>query len=712
MVLPAILICYLGEVAYSKGKPAPTPIGYRLTPVSGSAVKLEHGFWADRIKLHVEVTIPHVLKTLEIDCENPVPARAQLALVRTLEGVSHSLMIGRDSKLESLMDKISAKIGALYKTGENTFCPACAEAPAFYYLATGKKTAWLAAAQEHARRIAKEHFDEKGNPIKEPPGHAGVGQSIISLYQATGDKFYRDLAQRFMDARGMPATGQRRWPKFAAQHQPVTRMNEPGGHAGSFGWFAAALVDVGALTGDKKYGAAAQRIWRNMVDTRMCITGGTGAISKWEGFGEPYAIHRGGYNETCAASGQVFYNYRLFMLTGRAKYFDVMEVVLLNGFLASTSLEGNRFFYRNRLESGGGIGRQPDRRVPCCHGSVCRTIPQVPGYMYAHTDSDIYVPFYARNATTIGLAAGRVGLRQETQYPFDGCVSLTVSPAVDGQKFALKLRIPTWAREKFMPGALYSYLAPPREKWSVKVNGQLFQAGLDKGFAVVDRKWKSGDKVQLDLPMPVRINTCIDKVEAYRGRLAVTRGPLVYCAEEVDQDGPVHRLGLGKVPTASQSEVTTIEEGILKGIPTISFPGVRRVADKQRSTTIRLVPYYCWDNRGDKSMGVWIPRGSVGPVKPLKWIPWTGTKLPRSGAGQITTVIFENKSKRSVKIVWIGYRGRRQPYGRLDPNGTHSQGTRASAVWLITDEKDKPLGHFIAGPEISRAVIPSDPKNN
>ena len=706
-ILAGIVICSLVASAYPKDKPTAAPIGYPLTPVSSRDVKLERGFWADRIKLHREVTIPHVLKTLQIDWAAPVPSRSQLALVRTLEGVSHCLMIRRDPKLEALMDKISAKIGELYKTGENTFCPVCPESAAYYYLATGKKTAWLAAAQEQARRNAKEYFDEKGNPIKEPPPHAGVGQSIISLYLATGDTFYRDLAQRYMDARGMPATGQRLWPKFAAQHQPVDRMNEPGGHAGSFGWFASALVDVGALTGEEKYGAAAGRIWQNMVDTRMCITGGTGAVSRWEGFGEPYAIHRGGYNETCAASGQVFYNYRLFMLTGHAKYCDVMEVVLWNGFLASTSLDGKSFFYRNRLESGGGIGRQPDRRVPCCHGSVCRTVPQVPGYMYAHTDSDVYVPFYASNATTVSLAGGRVGLRQETKYPFEGRVNLTVSPASDGQKFALRLRIPTWASEKFMPGALYSYLATSSEKWSVRINGKVCETRLDKGFAIVDRSWKSGDRIQLDLPMDAHVNTCIDKVEAYRNRIALTRGPLVYCAEEVDHGGPVHRLGLGEVPTAQQIKVTTMKEGILKGLPTISLPGIQRVDSKQQATTIRLVPYYCWGNRGDKSMAVWIPRGPVGPAKLLKWIPRTGAKLPRSRAGEITTVTFENKTKHRVKIVWVGYRGRHQPYGELDPGGTRSQGTYSGSVWLITDDKDKPLGHFTAEPQISRAVIPA-----
>ena len=387
-------------------------------------------------------------------------------------------------------------------------------------------------------------------------------------------------------------------------------MNEPGGHAGSFGWFASALVDVGALSGDKKYGDAAKRIWKSMVDTRMCITGGCGAVGKWEGFGAPYAIGRGGYNETCAASGQVFYNYRLFMLTQEAKYFDLMEVVLFNGLLSGVSISEDKFFYRNILESGGRAARRESRRVPCCHGSIARTIPQVPGYMYAHTDKDIYVTLYAANSTKIPLGGGKVGIKQETKYPFDGRVILTVSSASDGRKFNLRLRIPTWAQDRFMPGALYSFVKRSPKNWEIRVNGQLVKTKLEKGFAVIERPWKSGDKVQFDLPMPVQISTCIDKVKAYLGRVAVTRGPLVYCAEEVDNNGQVQRLAIGRPPAAGQIKISTIPDGVLKGVNTISFPAVERQGDQERPLDIHLVPYYSWNNRGAKSMTVWIPRSS------------------------------------------------------------------------------------------------------
>ena len=621
MLLAGLLLSAAGTSSQAAEKTSnggfatkPALLGYPLKPVPINEVKLDEGFWAQRMKTHMDVTIPHVLKTLNIDYADPKPGKSALALVRTLEGAAYCLMIKPDPKLQSMMDKICANIGDQCSQGNRWF-GGCPEAAVFHYFATGKVNGWLKEADKEYRRRAAEYFDKDGKWLKEPEPHAYYGMAVVSLYMATGSEYYRDLARKFMDIRGMPATRKRTWPKFAAQHKPVSEMNEPGGHAGSFGWFAAALVDVGALSGDKKYRDAAERIWKNMVDTRMCITGGCGAVGKWEGFGEPYAIGRGGYNETCAASGQVFYNHRLFMLTREARYFDMMEAVLFNGLLSGVSLDGDKFFYCNPLESDGRAARQESRRVPCCHGSIARTIPQVPGYMYAHTDSDIYVTLYAANSTKIALGAGQVGIKQETKYPFDGRVVLTVSPAAVGQKSNLHLRIPTWAREKFIPGALYSFVKSPPKNWEVRVNGQLVKTKLEKGFAVIERTWKSGDKVQLDLPMPVQISTCIDKVEAYLGRLAVTRGPLVYCAEEVDTNGRTQRLAIGKLPAAEQIKISTIPDGILKGVSKISFPGVEPQGDKEQAVDIHLVPYYSWNNRGAKSMTVWIPRSSGSSQK-------------------------------------------------------------------------------------------------
>ena len=704
VIFQGLVLPVLGQAP--KGRTQLVPIGYPLTPVSLRQVALGDGFWGDRMETHLEVTIPHVLKTLGVDYADPRPGRSALALVRTLEGVSHSLLLKDDKELRAMMEKMCANAGQESREGNRWF-GAVAKAPALFSVVTGRSNAWLEECLKEYRLRDKEYFDKGGSYLKEPEPHAYYGMAIIGLYQATGDKYFKKLAQKFMDIRGMPATGQRTWPKFAAQHLPVEEMKEPGGHAGSFGWFAAALVDVGALSGEKKYGDAAIRIWQDMVDTRICITGGTGAVSKWEGFGEPYQFGRGGYNETCAASGQVFYNYRLGMLTKDAKFFDLMEAVLFNGFLSGVSLSGNKFFYTNLLESGGKVARQEDRRVPCCHGSVARTIPQVARYLYAHADADLYLPLYTTSSATVPMKAGSVRVAQETKYPFEGKVKFAIDPEKDGQKINLHLRIPTWTGEQFMPGKLYDFIGPATGKWTIEVNGEPVKARLKKGFAVLERSWKAGDKVELKLPMPVRFSSCIDKVKATKGRLAVTRGPLVFCAEEVDNEGPVRRFSFPDVPKADQVKVSNLEDGVLKGMKMLHLPGAQKVDDEQRPAVIRMIPYFSWENRGSKSMSVWIPQGQIENAPPLPWHPTTDFKnVPKSGKGGQTEIIFENHFGKSVKLYWINYRGGRQSYGQIKPGEKRAQGTYANATWAVTDDKDKLLGYFIAGHEIASGLIP------
>ncbi len=704
-----ILSCLLVDGVPAAIKPA--PIGYSITPIDLSEVNLEEGFWSERMKTHANVTIPHVLQALGVNYADPQPGRSALALVRTLEGVSHSLRREENLELREMMERMCSNIGKSIREGNEWF-GAVPEAPAFLYLATGKKNDWLKEALKEYRKRDEEYFGTDGSYLKEPESHAYYGMAIVSLYQATGEEYFKNLAQKFMDIRGMPATGQRTWPKFAAQHKPVQEMNEPGGHAGSFGWFASALVDVAALTGESKYGEAAQRIWKNMVNTRICITGGTGSVSRWEGFGEPFAIGRGGYNETCAASGQVFYNYRLGMLTKDAQYFDVMEAVLYNGFLSGVSLSGNKFFYTNVLESAGHAARREDRRVPCCHGSVARTIPQVPSYFYGYDKNDIYVTLYASSSTNIPLSAGKVGITQRTKYPFDGKIKLTITPKKTEQTFNLRLRIPTWTGKKFIPSELYFFLSPTKEQWQLRLNGKPVKAKMEKGFAILGRNWNSGDEVELYLPMPVRFSECIEKVKAYRERVAVTCGPLVFCAEGVDNNGPVRLVFLPAIPKPEQVNVSTIPNGTLKGMTMIRFPGMRKTDSEPSPSSIKLVPYFSWENRGAKSMSVWFSRGENKDTEPLKFHPSINFQaVPRSKRGPQTEVIFENHSENPVKLYWIGYKGERQAYGTIKPKEKRTQVTYANNTWVVTDNKDKPIGYFLAGHQISRALIPDARKN-
>jgi len=311
----------------------------------------------------------------------------------------------------------------------------------------------------------------------------------------------------------------------------------------------------------------------------------------------------------------VFFNHRLFLHHRDAKFFDVAEVALLNNSLAGVNMDGDRFFYVNPLEADGirlfnhgNAGRAPWFDCACCPSNIARIMPQVSGYMYAANGAEIYCLLYGSSRTEITLEAGTVGIVQKSDYPFDGNVVLSLSLNTP-QEFAAKLRIPTWAQDQFVPGHLYSYLDEKSPTWTVHVNGEQVNPQLEKGFAIVAREWQNGDTVELNLPMPVRFAVCDKKVTANIDRVAVTRGPLVYCAEEADNDGLVQRFILPDFPGAGASAVEAIADGKLAGMPQLTIPAHELVAnDQEQRTSLRLVPYFAWNNRGNGSMNVWFPR--------------------------------------------------------------------------------------------------------
>ena len=464
---------------------------------------------------------------------------------------------------------------------------------------------------------------------------------MCKLYRVTGNRLYLDMAQRFLDIRGVtyrPEGEGTMSPSYAQQHKPVIEQTEAVGHAVRAGYLYAGMADVSALTGDMSYARAAEKIWHDIVDTKMHIIGGLGATHGIEGFGPAYDLpNRQTYNETCAAVANVLFNFRMYLLHKDAKYFDVAEVALLNNSLAGMGMAGDSFFYVNVLETDGvptfnhgSKGRAEWFGCACCPSNLARLIPQVSGYMYSHTDDEIYLGLYGSSRTSIPLAGGDVAIEQKSDYPFDGRILLKIDPSTD-QRFALKLRIPTWAREQFVPGKLYHYIDDLEPQWTLKVNGQGVDASLAKGFATVERTWKAGDTVELDLPMPVRYSKAIDQVEANRDRIAITRGPLVYCAEQADN--PASR----KTGRTSRHRPAVLHSGtcrsfrdpdrshrrrIAAGRGTSFDPGdggrqvrltgtarrVLREIDLSPSSTVKLIPYYAWNNRGEDSMIVWLPR--------------------------------------------------------------------------------------------------------
>jgi len=640
---------------------------YPLRPLSFEKVKLEDAFWLPRLQTLTEVTVPFALdKTLPAvdnlkkcgdllhgrDDKKPFSHRfISSDLYKVMEGAAYSLMITPDPKLERRLDEIIETIGDaqqddgyLYvshicgvanpgEMGETPYSWVVHshelynmghmyEAAVAYYRATGKKR-WLEISEKSARHINRVFFEgdpayNDGKPVMQAPGHQELELALCDLYRVTGEQNYLDMAKRFLDIRGVtyqPEGEGVMSPTYAQQHLPVREQGEAVGHAVRAGYLYAGMADVSALTGDRSLGDAVDRIWQNIVDTRMHITGGLGAVHGTEGFGPEYELpNASAYNETCAAIANVFFNFRQYLLHQDARYFDVAENALFNNTLAGISISGDEFFYVNPLEADGiknfnhgKKGRSPWFDCACCPSNLARLLPKLSGYMYAHMDEDIFVTLYGSSRTTIPLAGGNVEIRQTSAYPYDGRVELSVQPEA-GQTFALKLRIPTWTSDQLVPGELYRYLDSNGEKWSVEINGEPVDAPVTKGFATLQRTWSPGDKVVLNLPMPVRYSTCSPTVEANRDRVAITRGPLVYCAEEIDNGSEkVQRFFLPAPGEGGEATVDVVTGDPLNGVVGVSVPGMEVAGDVSRAARIEMIPYHAWNNRGEASMIVWIP---------------------------------------------------------------------------------------------------------
>jgi len=640
---------------------------YPLKPVSFDKVKLEDNFWLPRLKTQIRVTVPHALKETEPAVENlrrcgdiihgrggpkPFPHRFICSdLYKVMEGAAYLLMIERAPELERRMDEIISIIadaqsddGYLYvahlcgvanprEMGETPYSWVVHshelynmghmyEGAVAYYRATGKDK-WLKVAEKSAQHINKVFFEgdpnyNNGKPVMQAPGHEELELALCKLYRVTGKKLYLDMAKKFLDIRGATYCPQGEGvmsPTYAQQHKPVVEQETAVGHAVRAGYLYAGMADVSALTQDMAYAQAVEKIWHDIIDTKMHIIGGLGAIHGIEGFGKAYELpNKDTYNETCAAVANVFFNFRMFLLHKDANYFDVAEVALLNNALAGISLEGDTFFYVNVLEADGikkfnhgSAGRSPWFGCACCPSNLARLMPQVSGYMFAHTADEIYLGLYGSSQTEISMPGSKVEIKQVTDYPFDGRITLEVNPATS-QRFALKLRIPTWARNKFVPGALYHYIDGLNPEWTLKVNNQKVHPEIIKGFAAIERTWQRGDKVELNLPMPLRFNQAIDEVEANRNRIAVTRGPLVYCAEQTDNENKkVQRFFIPEPCDPEKVNMDTIQGGLLKGVLMASVPGREVAEGTSRAATIKMIPYYAWNNRGEDSMIIWIP---------------------------------------------------------------------------------------------------------
>jgi DUF1680 family protein len=432
---------------------------------------------------------------------------------------------------------------------------------------------------------------------------------LAKLYRKTGDERCLSLAKFFLDCRGKGS-------EYSQDYAPVFEQREAVGHAVRANYLYSGMADVAALTGDTTYIAAIDAIWENVVSKKLHITGGGGARASGEAYGDNYELPNRCYNETCAAIAYMFWNHRMFLMTGEAKYMDVFERTLYNGFLSGVSLSGDRFFYPNPLEydgkevnNHGHAGRAPWFGCACCPPNVLRTMASLGGYAYAVKDDQLLVNIYAQSDARAEVNGSSIEVSQQTNYPWDGAVKLTITPAKAGE-FALCLRLPEWVLGKPVPSDLYTYDDPTPGTWTVSVNGKPAQPELSDGYAKLRRDWKPGDVVELQLPMPVRQVTGNEKIAATRGLVSLERGPIVYTFEGLDNDGSVGDIILP--PAAQVTPVVKAE--LLNGVTILDISGAQRVTRRPDGGTTEspchavAIPYASWNNRGLSPMSVWLGR--------------------------------------------------------------------------------------------------------
>lgn len=673
---PARWICAaivtLTSVARAAEEPRP---GYPLKPVPFNEVMLVDTFWTPRLQTQRQTLVPYSFRQTE-EALGDLKAAAELLagrkpdpmppphryrtsdLFKVMEGAAYLLANHRDPKLERQMDAIVDVIAAAqepdgYLNATRTLYPHdkinmmgdgrytyedhshelyivghLYEAAVAYARATGK-TKLLDVAERNAQHVHRAFFvggDPKyndGKPVNQAPGHQEIELALVKLAEATGKREYLDTAQKFLDIRGV--THQPRGegvfaPTYAQQHAAVVDQTEPVGHAVRATYLYSGMADVGAMLGSDRYNAALDKIWTNIVDTRMHITGGLGAVHGIEGFGPEFELpNADAFDETCAAVGNVFFNWRLFLLHRDARYLDVAELALYNNVLAGVNFAGDRFFYVNPLAADGfrpfnhgTAERAPWFGTACCPTNLARLIPQVPGMLYAHDDSGLTLCLYAASRTKLTLGGVETEIEQRTDYPAAGRIQLTLNPAKP-VRFALRLRIPTWTGDRLVPGELYHYdqAAPSgsdaNDAITLQVNGSPVEFATERGFAVIDRTWNPGDRVDLDLPMPVRVNLCRKEVAADRGRVAISRGPLVYCLEGVDNAAHASHYMLA----ADHVLANVVERPLeIAGHQVTAIELDAQAAGDEgdpKPARATLIPYYAWNNRGVSSMAIWLP---------------------------------------------------------------------------------------------------------
>ena len=635
---------------------------YPIQPVPFTSVKLTDQFWTSRIETNRTATIPASFARCESTgrVKNFVMAAEHSGkfcttypfddtdIYKTIEGASYSLAVHPDAKLsvyiDSLVDivgKAQEPDGYLYtartidplhphswsgnerwineqKSSHELYnCGHMYEAAVAHFMATGKRN-FLNIAVKNADLLVRTFGPDKKHVA---PGHEIVEMGLVRLYRITGKKDYLYLAKFFIDQRGIKPYNAKSKNVYEngtyfQDNVPVVNQDEAEGHAVRAMYLYSGMADVAALTGDTAYLAAIDKIWNNMVTKKMYVQGSIGAVGDGERFGGNYELpNASAYNETCAAIGSVFWNQRMFLLHGDSKYIDVLEKTLYNGLISGVGLDGKSFFYTNAMQVSNSFS-QPDLErersgwftCSCCPTNVVRLIPSIPGYIYAQNGCDVYVNLFISGTGEMIVNNKTVKVTQQNNYPWQGALAFTINPA-SPMDMNLKIRIPGWAQNQAIPSDLYTYEQSSAQKIEIKVNGKAVDYQIKNGYAVVSKKWEKNDKVELNLPMDVQRVVANNKLNDDNGKVALQRGPIIYCAEWKDNDGKAGNIIIPKETVFTTEYQPSLLNGVMvlkAGIKSVNIDETTQSISTQNKT-LTAIPYYSWANRGKGEMTVWFP---------------------------------------------------------------------------------------------------------
>lgn len=631
---------------------------YPIRPVAAHHVQFNDVFWWPRLEVNRTATIPYSFQSCEESgrIENFKVAAGKSDkkwtghfgfndsdVSKIMEGASYSLMTHPDPVLQTYLDGLANLMADAQEDDGYIYTAWTArdkiDDPKQIYCCYPKNQKWLEEEMSHELynlghmyEAAAAHYEATGQQnfldvatksadllvktfgpgkMEIPPGHPEIELGLVKLYRATGNRDYLELAKYFVDLRGHTTDDRPKlFGDYSQDHKPFRDQEEAVGHSVRAMYLYAGAADVAALTDDQGLVQAVDRLWGNVVDKKTYVTGGIGATGQGEAFGKNYELpNRTAYCETCANLALCYWAHRMFLLHGDAQYIDVLERSLYNSVISGVSLDGKEFFYPNPLSARGDYARSKWFDCSCCPTNLCRFIPSVPGYAYAVGDDGPYVNLFVDGEATLDVGGKQVKISQSTRYPWDGKVEIVVSPESAGQEFALHVRVPGWSRGEAWPSDLYAYLETSQEQPSLELNGETRPMELAKGYAVIDREWQAGDKVTLTLPMPPRRVIANKQVVADRGRVALLRGPLVFCVEGVDVAGG-RPLELVLPDDALLS--TDFRSDLLGGVQVITGQGRSLAAKDQPAqadgVAFTAIPYYSWANRGKGAMAVWLAR--------------------------------------------------------------------------------------------------------